>query len=147
MAHIYAAAAHTKTARSMHVYRSSSRVKSPRRTARNSHLAISHLDVVSHVHGKHIYEAGYHVRDYYLKQWDRFKHLPLGVLAHGTHLRGSGTYENGEEYARIQVILASKISAEDCKKLSLGYLTSGCRQPCAWQAHLRSGLSRARLLP
>src|SRR5690606_26340956 len=45
-----------------------------------------HLDVVSHVHGKYIYEAGYHVRDFYLKQWDRYGHLPLGVLAHGTHL-------------------------------------------------------------
>ena len=64
-----------------------------------------HLDVVSHVHGKYIYEAGYHVRDYYLKQWDRFGHLPLGVLAHGTHLRGSGTFENGVEKCRAQVTL------------------------------------------
>jgi hypothetical protein len=77
---------------------------------------------VSHVHGKYIYEAGYHVRDYYLKQWDRFKHIPLGVLAHGTHLRGSGTFENGIEKARINVTLSSKISAEDCRILSLGYL-------------------------
>jgi nickel-dependent lactate racemase len=80
-----------------------------------------HLDTVSHVHGKHIFEAGYHVRDYYLKQWERFKHVPLGVLAHGTHLRGSGTYEAGVERARIQVTLASKISREDCARLALGY--------------------------
>lgn len=81
-----------------------------------------HLDVVSHVHGKYIYEAGYHVRDFYLKQWERYGHLPLGVLAHGTHLRGSGTYENGIENARIKVTLSSKISREDCDILSLGYL-------------------------
>jgi nickel-dependent lactate racemase len=81
-----------------------------------------HLDTVSHVHGKYIYEAGYHVRDYYLKQWDRFKHIPLGVLAHGTHLRGSGTFENGVEKARIDVFLSSKISAADCRILSLGYI-------------------------
>ena len=67
------------------------------------------LDTVSHVHGKYIYEAGYHIRDYYLKQWDKFKHLPLGVLAHGTHLRGSGRYENGHEQARIDVTLINKI--------------------------------------
>jgi lactate racemase len=81
-----------------------------------------HLDTVSHVHGKYIYEAGYHVRDYYLKQWERFKHIPLGVLAHGTHLRGSGTYENGIERARIQVTLSSRIPREDCERLALGYL-------------------------
>jgi nickel-dependent lactate racemase len=80
------------------------------------------LETVSHVHGKYIYEAGYHVRDYYLKQWERFKHIPLGVLAHGTHLRGSGTFENGIERARIQVTLSSRIPREDCERLGLGYL-------------------------
>ena len=80
-----------------------------------------HLDTVSHVHNKYIYEAGYHVRDYYIKQWDKFKHIPLGVLAHGTHLRGSGIYENGAEHARIKVSLASKVSPQDCQTLSLGY--------------------------
>ena len=85
-------------------------------------LYAPHLDTISHVHGKYIEEAGYHVRDFYLKQWDKYGHLPLGVLAHGTHLRGSGTFENGVEKARINVTLSSKISAEDCRKLSLGYL-------------------------
>ena len=46
----------------------------------------------------------------------------MGVLAHGTHLRGSGTYENGEEQARIRVTLASQISEADCERLNLGYL-------------------------
>lgn len=92
-----------------------------------------HLDTVSHVHGAYIYEAGYHVRDYYLKQWDKFGHLPLGVLAHGTHLRGSGSYEAGVERARIQVTLASKISEEDCKKLSLGYMNPDEIKPEDWQ--------------
>ncbi len=88
-----------------------------------------HLDTVSFVHGKYIYEAGYHVRDYYLKQWDRFGHLPLGVLAHGTHLRGSGTYENGIERARINVTLATAISREDCERLSLGYADPAAIDP------------------
>jgi nickel-dependent lactate racemase len=81
-----------------------------------------HLDVVSHVHGKYIYRAGYHVRDYFLKQWEQFMDIPLGVLAHSTHLRGSGVFENGEERARIKVTLASKLTPEDCARLSLGYL-------------------------
>ncbi|MCS7072518.1 MAG: hypothetical protein NZM00_13510, partial [Anaerolinea sp.] len=88
-----------------------------------------HLATVSHVHGRYIYEAGYHVRDYYLKQWERFKHLPLGVLAHGTHLRGSGTYENGVEQARIQVTLATAIPHTDCEILCLGYTDPGAIDP------------------
>lgn len=81
-----------------------------------------HLDTVSHVHGKYIYEVGYHVRDYFLKQWSRFKDIPLGVLAHGTHLKGSGNFEHNVESPRIQVTLASRISPDDCAKLNLGYL-------------------------
>lgn len=92
-----------------------------------------HLDTVSHVHGKYIYEAGYHVRDFYLKQWDKYKHIPLGVLAHGTHLRGSGTYANGLESARIDVTLATQVSAADCQQLALGYMNPAAIDPASWQ--------------
>jgi nickel-dependent lactate racemase len=81
-----------------------------------------HLDVVSHVHGKYIYEVGYHILPYFLNDWDRFKNTPLGVLAHSTHLRGSGVIENGVEKPNVKVTLASKIPAEDCARLNLGYL-------------------------
>jgi lactate racemase len=81
-----------------------------------------HLDVVSHVHGKYIYEVGYHILPYFLNDWERFKNIPLGVLAHSTHLRGSGMMESGIEKPNVRVTLASKISAEDCARLNLGYL-------------------------
>jgi nickel-dependent lactate racemase len=81
-----------------------------------------HLNVVSHVHGKFIYEIGYHILPYFLNDWERFKKFPLGVLAHSTHLRGSGMMENGIEKPNVRVTLASKISAEDCARLNLGYL-------------------------
>jgi len=81
-----------------------------------------HLDVVSHVHGKYIYDVGYHILPYFLNNWERFKNIPLGVLAHSTHLRGSGVMENGIEKPNVRVTLASKISAEDCARLNLGYL-------------------------
>jgi lactate racemase len=99
-----------------------------------------HMDVVSHVHGSYIYEAGYHIRDYYLKQWDKFKHLPLGVLAHGTHLRGSGVFENGIEKARIEVTLSSQVSPEDCKKLSLGYMNPDEIDVTEWQNREDEGI-------
>jgi nickel-dependent lactate racemase len=81
-----------------------------------------HLDVVSHVHGRYIYEVGYHTLAYFLNDWERFKHIPLGVLAHSTHVRGSGLMENGVEKPNVRVTLASKLSAEDCARLNLGYL-------------------------
>ena len=81
-----------------------------------------HLDVVSHVHGKYIYEVGYHILPYFLNDWERFKPIPLGVLAHSTHLRGSGVMRTGIEKPNVRVTLASKISLEDCARLNLGYL-------------------------
>jgi lactate racemase len=80
-----------------------------------------HIHEISVVHGKVIREIGYHVRDYFVKQWDRFKDYPWGVLAHSTHVRGIGTYENGIEHPRIQVTLATAISEEECRSINLGY--------------------------
>src|SRR5215469_2762016 len=74
-----------------------------------------HLKEISVTHGKLIEEIGYHCRDYFLKQWDRFRHVPRGVLAHSTHVRGQGTYENGHERCRIAVTLATGLSKEDCE--------------------------------
>ncbi len=81
-----------------------------------------HLDTVSITHGEHILAVGYHCRDYFVKQWDKFKDYPWGVLAHSTHVRGSGTYENGVETCRVKVTLASKIPKEVCESINLGYL-------------------------
>jgi len=99
-----------------------------------------HLDTVSHVHGRYIYEVGYHVRDYFLGQWERFKHVPLGVLAHSTHLRGAGRFEAGVERPRIDVTLATRIPPEDCERLALGYLDPAAVDPSAWQGREDEGL-------
>jgi nickel-dependent lactate racemase len=99
-----------------------------------------HLDTVSHVHGKYIYQVGYHVRDYFLKQWDNFKDVPAGVLAHSTHLKGSGTFENGIERPRINVTLSSKISPEDCKTLNLGYRDPSQIDPQEWANRESEGI-------
>ncbi len=80
-----------------------------------------HLHDISFTHGKLIEEVGYHVRDYFLQQWDRFRDKPWGVLAHSTHVRGGGTYENGVERPRVRVTLASQIPPEICEKINLGY--------------------------
>ncbi len=83
-----------------------------------------HIDEISYTHGHILDEVGYHTRDYFLKQWDRFKDYPLGVIAHSTHLKGIGTYDEktGVEYPRIRVTLATGVSRERCERLNLGYL-------------------------
>jgi nickel-dependent lactate racemase len=80
-----------------------------------------HIREISLTHGKTIARLGYHVRDYFLKQWQRFKDEPWGILAHSTHVRGTGTYENGVERPRIKVTLATQISENVCRSINLGY--------------------------
>ena len=68
-----------------------------------------HITEVSVMHPQ-IREIGYHNRDYFLGQWDRFSDHPWGDLAHSTHLRGQGTWdaEHGERN-RVTVTLATGI--------------------------------------
>lgn len=80
-----------------------------------------HLKEVSVVHGRLIHEIGYHCRDYFLKQWDRFKDKSWGVLAHSTHVFGLGTYVDGVEKARARVTLATGIPEDECRAINLGY--------------------------
>ncbi len=80
-----------------------------------------HISHISETHGRIIEEIGYHCRDYFLKQWDKFKDYPWGVLAHSTHVRGIGRFENGVEKCRAKVTLATSIPENLCKKINLGY--------------------------
>ncbi len=80
-----------------------------------------HIHEISVTHGKLIRQIGYHCRDYFLKQWDRFKHLSWGVIAHSTHVRGIGVYEDGIERCRVQVTLATGIPEDVCRSVNLGY--------------------------
>jgi nickel-dependent lactate racemase len=80
-----------------------------------------HISQLSVSHGRTILEIGYHCRDYFLKQWDRFQNYPWGVLAHSTHVHGLGTFENGVETPRGRVVLATSIPREICRKINLGY--------------------------
>ena len=52
-----------------------------------------HIHEVSVTHGRLIEEIGYHCRDYFTAQPERFATYPGGVLAHSTHVKGLGTYD------------------------------------------------------
>ena len=103
-----------------------------------------HINEISYTHGKVIDEIGYHVRDYFVKQWERFKGYPWGVLAHSTHLRGDGTYENGMECPRIKVTLATGIPRERCERIGLGYLDPATVDPDEWAGREKEGILLVR---
>ena len=94
-----------------------------------------HVTEVSYVHGKLLDEVGYHCIDYFLSQWERFKHYPGGILAHSTHVRGLGKYDAscGLETPRIRVTLATGIPRERCDRINLGYLDPATVNPDEWQ--------------
>lgn len=82
-----------------------------------------HLHEISITHGGLIGQVGYHCRDYFLKQWSRFAHIPRGVLAHSTHVFGQGTFDaaTGAERGRVQVTLATGLPESECRRINLGY--------------------------
>jgi nickel-dependent lactate racemase len=98
------------------------------------------IDEVSYTFGHLLDEIGYHVRDYFLAKWERFKRYPWGVLAHSTHLRGAGTYENGVERPRIRVTLATRIPRERCERIGLGYLDPAAVAPEEWAGREKEGI-------
>lgn len=101
-----------------------------------------HIDEVSYTHGKLIDEIGYHCRDYFMNQWDRFKDYPGGVLAHSTHVKGLGWYDaiTGVETTRIQVTLATGIPAERCRRINLGYLDPATINIREWEGRENEGI-------
>jgi nickel-dependent lactate racemase len=101
-----------------------------------------HIDEISYTHGAVIDEVGYHVRDYFALQWDRFKGYPWGVLAHSTHLRGIGLFdpETGIEKPRIRVTLATGIPRERCERVNLGYMDPATIDLADWRDRAEEGI-------
>ncbi|NLN93754.1 MAG: DUF2088 domain-containing protein [Candidatus Hydrogenedens sp.] len=98
-----------------------------------------HVKAVSVTHGKLIARIGYHVRDYFVKQMDRFTDIPGGILAHSTHVRGMGTFENGIERPRVQVTLATAIPEAECLAINLGYRDPDSINPDDWRDREEQG--------
>ncbi len=105
-----------------------------------------HVREVSYVHGRLIDEIGYHCRDYFLAQWERFASYPGGILAHSTHVKGLGTYDARQdiESPRITVTLATGISRERCNRINLAYRDPAAIDFAEWSPDDDGG---SRLVP
>lgn len=101
-----------------------------------------HIDEVSYTHGRILDEVGYHCRDFFVKQWDKYKQYPWGVLAHSTHLRGLGNFdaETQIESSRVKVTLATGIPKERCQRIGLGYLDPSVFNPEEWMNREDEGI-------
>jgi nickel-dependent lactate racemase len=101
-----------------------------------------HITEVSYTHGRIIDEVGYHCRDYFLAQWQKFETYPGGVLAHSTHVKGLGRYdaETRTETPRIQVTLATGIPEERCRRINLGYLNPAGVRIQEWEGREDEGI-------
>jgi nickel-dependent lactate racemase len=104
-----------------------------------------HLAEVSFTHSALIDQVGYHVRDYFLAQWDRFRSIPLSVLAHSTHVKGAGSHDavSGER-PRVQVTLATAIPEARCRRINLGYTDPRGVDPAAWEGREDEGILLVR---
>jgi nickel-dependent lactate racemase len=94
---------------------------------------------ISFVHGEAIRRIGYHVRDFFLGQWERFRGEPKLILAHSTNVRGVGTFTGGVERPRIAVTLATSIPEEVCRGVNLGYRDPRSIDLEAWRHHPSGG--------
>ena len=99
-----------------------------------------HIDRVSYTHGHLIEKAGYHVRDFFLKQAQLYKDIPGGIKAHCTHVKGIGSFENGVEKPRVNVVLATGISPQVCKRINLGYMDPAEINPADYQNRQDQGI-------
>jgi nickel-dependent lactate racemase len=101
-----------------------------------------HITEISYTHGALIEEIGYHCRDYFTAQWEKFKHYPGGILAHSSHVKGLGTYDatTGTETPRIQVTLATAIPEERCRRVNLGYLDPASIRREEWEGREDGGV-------
>ncbi|MHB9038750.1 MAG: lactate racemase domain-containing protein [Armatimonadota bacterium] len=99
-----------------------------------------HIDEISYTHGKILDEIGYHTRDYFIKQWDAFKHHPWGVVAHSTHVKGIGAFADGVEKPRVEVVLATRIPEERCRAANLGYMDPDSIRPADYQNRESEGI-------
>ena len=85
-------------------------------------LYAPHITEIAPMHPG-LLDIGYHCRDYFVAQWDRFRHHPWGELAHSTHLFGAGTYDPVDgERQRVKVTLATGIPEEVVHRVNLAYL-------------------------
>ena len=66
--------------------------------------------------------------------------MPRAVLAHSTHVKGVGTFENGVEHPRVDVVLATGIHQNVCQQINLGYCDPSGIDPAEFENREEDGV-------
>lgn len=98
------------------------------------------LHEISVTHGELIRQVGYHTRDYFLYQRGWFKDVPRAILAHSSHVKGIGTFVDGVEHPRIEVVLATSLSENLCREINLGYINPATIDPAEYENREDEGI-------
>jgi nickel-dependent lactate racemase len=95
-------------------------------------LYAPHITEIAAMHPR-LVEIGYHCRDFFLAHWEWYRDVPLGELAHSTHLFGAGSYDpvTGERQ-RVRVTLATGIPEATVRRANLGYLAPEAVDVSSW---------------
>jgi hypothetical protein len=61
-------------------------------------------------------------------------------MAHSTHVKGIGKFENGQESPRVNVVLSTQIPPKICKQINLGYRDPESIRIEDWQNREEQGI-------
>ena len=85
-------------------------------------LFAPHIDEFSITH-KELEDIGYHCREYFSSQMEKFEGVSKTLMAHSSHLRGAGSFSPAKgEQCRITVTLSTGISKNRTESMNLKYL-------------------------
>lgn len=85
-------------------------------------LFAPHIDEFSITH-KELEDIGYHCREYFSSQMEKFEEVSKTLMAHSSHLRGAGSFSPTQgEQCRITVTLSTGISKNRTESMNLKYL-------------------------
>jgi nickel-dependent lactate racemase len=101
-------------------------------------LYAPHITEVASMHPA-LLDLGYHCRDYFLANWERYSGAPRGELAHSTHLFGAGSYDPLRgEVQRVRVTLATGIPEHEVRSINLSYLHPAAVDVAEWENDRRA---------
>jgi len=84
-------------------------------------LFAPHIDEFSITH-KELEDIGYHCREYFSSQMEKFEGVSKTLMAHSSHLRGAGSFSPAKgEQCRITVTLSTGISKNRTESMNLKY--------------------------
>ena len=103
-------------------------------------IVAPHLSEISPTHGERIRQVGYHTRDVFLAEPEQYANVPRAILAHSTHVKGIGTFVDGVERPRIEVVLATGIPEAVCREIHLGYADVATIDVAAYERREEEGI-------